>query len=62
MFGSYYVPKNIGRVGRDFNFFFKFLFLFSNSHDSLELDGFNRSLPCCNCLYMQKLYLCSSRN
>ena len=48
MFGSYYVLKNIGRVGRDLKFFF----LFFNLHDSLELDGFDKGLPCCNCLYM----------
>ena len=40
--------KNIGRVGRDFFYFF----LFFNLHDSLELDGFDKGLPCCNCLYM----------
>ena len=50
VFGSYYVLKNIGRVGRDF--FLIFIFLFFNLHDSLELDGFDKGLPCCNCLYM----------
>ena len=50
MFGSYYVLKNIGRVGRDF--FIILFFLFFNLHDSLELDGFDKGLPCCNCLYM----------
>ena len=50
VFGSYYVLKNIGRVGRDF--FLLLLFLFFNLHDSLELDGFDKGLLCCNCLYM----------
>ena len=49
--------KYIGRVGR--NLFLKFSFF--NSHDSLELDGFSKSLPCCKCFWMQKLYFCSSR-
>ena len=48
VFGSYNVLKNIGRVGRDF----LLLFIFFNLHDSLELDGFDKGLPCCNCLYM----------
>ena len=51
VFGSYYVLKNIGRVGRYFLNLFLF-FLFFNLHDSLELDGFDKGLPCCNCLYM----------
>ena len=47
--------KDIGRIGRDFfSSFFFLLFSFFNSHDSLQLDGFNGSLPCCNCIYMQK--------
>ena len=46
-----YVLIKIGRVGRDY-LFVLFLFLFI-SHDSLQLDGFNRSVPCWNCLYMQ---------
>ena len=46
MFGSFYVLEKLGRVGREF-----FLLLLSfNSHDSLELDGFNTSLPCCKIL------------
>ena len=44
--------KNIDRVGRDFYFIFLLIFLFFNSQDSLELDGFDKRLPCCNCLNM----------
>ena len=33
-------------------FLFLLLFLFI-LHDSLQLDGFNRSVTCCNCLHMQ---------
>ena len=42
VFGSYYILKNIGRVGRHFFL----LFIFFNLHDSLELDGFDKGLPC----------------
>ena len=34
------------RVVRDFFI----ILLFFNSHDSMGFDGFNKSLPCCNCL------------
>ena len=38
MFGSYYVLKSLGMVGRDLKkIYFLLLFLFFNSHNSLEL-------------------------